>query len=257
MLLRVGIVVFVVQSIIMLSFMQMESSDQRWQDAFHDASILTVIVAIVVHQWIIQPLDARLALTMTELSKAKLAAERLAQTDPLTGVLNRRAFFDHFEREWSKSERTNAPLSCLMLDIDYFKRVNDTHGHLVGDVVLREIVKVMQSSCRAYDDIGRYGGEEFCILLPETPLAGAIEFADRLRTLIGETVIYHCGRELTVTVSIGAAQRSPQTANLSGLIESADHALLDAKRLGRNRVWAVCRPLENIDQSAQSALAVA
>ena len=238
-LLRVGSVVFIVESLIMLGFLLVEPEGHRWQDAFLDAFILTVVVAVVVHRWIIHPLDAQLSLTMDQLSEAKLVAERLAQTDPLTGVLNRRAFFDHFEREWLKAERSHAPLSFLMLDIDFFKQLNDTHGHLAGDAVLRKLAQVMQSTCRAYDDIGRYGGEEFCILLAGTPLADALDFAERLRATIAKTIINHDDRCLSVTVSIGVAQHGPQISDMLALVECADRALFDAKHAGRNRVHAM------------------
>lgn len=235
-LLRVGSVVFIVESLIMLAFLLVNPDGHRWQDAFLDASVLTVVVAVVVHRWIIQPLDTQLALTIAELNDAKSVAERLAQTDPLTGVLNRRAFFERLEREFLKAERSQRPLSLLMLDIDFFKKLNDTHGHLAGDAVLRNIAQVMQSACRAYDDVSRFGGEEFCILLADTPLIDAVEFAERLRVILAETVITHGEQRLFVTVSIGVAQQGPRTPDMTTLIECADQALFEAKRTGRNRV---------------------
>lgn len=237
-LLRVGSIVFIVELLIMLAFLLIEPEGHRWQDAFVDAGILTVVVALLVHRWIVHPLDGQLAHTLAELNEAKLVAERLSQTDPLTGVLNRRAFFDRFEHEWLKAERTHAPLSFLMLDIDFFKRLNDTRGHLAGDAVLRKLAQVMQSTCRAYDDVGRYGGEEFCILLADTSLSNAVAFAERLRETIAATVVVHDGHRLSVTVSIGIAQQGPKTPDMTTLVDYADQALFEAKRAGRNRVQA-------------------
>ena len=93
---------------------------------------------------------------------------RLARTDPLTAIPNRWVFFEHFEREFARSRRRQLPLSCVVCDIDFFKAVNDSHGHMVGDIILKAFAQVLNSQCRASDYLCRYGGEEFCILLPDT-----------------------------------------------------------------------------------------
>ena len=143
-----------------------------------------------------------------------------------------------------------------MLDIDFFKRLNDTHGHLAGDAVLRKLAEVMQSTCRDYDDVGRFGGEEFCILLAETLLVDAVNFAERLRATIEETVVRHDNRRISVTVSIGVAQHGPLTGNMTSLIECADQALFEAKRAGRNRVQPMPGPFETIAPTHSRELAM-
>lgn len=238
-LLRIGSVVFVVESLIMLGFSLVEPQSHNWLEALLDASILTVIASVILHRWIIAPLDKQLKATMAQLREARFVAEWHARTDSLTGVLNRRAIFERLEREWSNAKRTRIPLTFLLLDIDFFKRINDTYGHLAGDAVLKQLAQLMQSNCGVYSDIGRYGGEEFCMLLAGTRLTDAVDFAEHLRTAIAEMVVTHNDHCFSVTVSIGVTQQEPQTSNMSTLIESADQALYDAKRSGRNRVQAM------------------
>lgn len=233
---RVGTVVFTSELLIMLGFLIVEPESHRLHHALLDASVLTVVVGLVLHRWITQPLNLRLSKTMESLREARLIAERLAHTDALTGILNRRAFFDRFEQEWLKSERTGTPLSLLLLDIDFFKTVNDTHGHQAGDAVLIQIARLIESSCRPYDHVGRYGGEEFCIVLANTALGTANDIAERVRAVIATASISHDGCSLPVTVSIGVSQRDAATPDMTDLIESADKALFEAKRSGRNRV---------------------
>ncbi|MBC8357253.1 MAG: diguanylate cyclase [Planctomycetes bacterium] len=160
----------------------------------------------------------------------------LAKTDSLTGLATRRTFFEHAEREWSRARRHHIPLSAVMIDIDFFKRINDTHGHRIGDQALRAVAKVLQESCRSSDVIGRYGGEEFCVLLPETDEPHAIEWSERVRERLGNRKNIVADLTTAITASFGVAQRLADTESSEALVDLADQALLVAKRSGRDRV---------------------
>jgi diguanylate cyclase (GGDEF)-like protein len=160
----------------------------------------------------------------------------LAKTDMLTGLPTRRTFFELADREWSRAGRYHIPVSAVMVDIDFFKRINDTYGHRVGDDALRAIAKVLQESCRSSDIVGRYGGEEFCVLLPETNELHAIEWADRVRERIAGRTDLVPGLGKALTASFGVAQRLADTDSMDDLIELADQSLLVAKRSGRDLV---------------------
>lgn len=173
------------------------------------------------------------------LQKMQLAAqtlEQMATTDPLTGRLNRRAFFAVAEREFERSRRYQTPLAVLMLDIDWFKRVNDTHGHAIGDTVLRTLAGAWFDSLRRLDCVGRIGGEEFAILLPQTSQQDALALAERLRQRTAAIEIIAPQGNFHVTVSIGLACVGSHDANFNQALERADMALYQAKQAGRNRV---------------------
>jgi len=170
--------------------------------------------------------------------------ERLSTTDPLTGLHNRRHFDARASAELARSVRYRLQLSAVMLDIDHFKDVNDTHGHVAGDVVLIEVAKVCLSMLRASDIDVRFGGEEFCFLLPETGLQEAAALAERLRTAIaGLRFAAGAGAapgadEHSVTVSLGVAAWNGEQDTLEALLRRSDEALYAAKRAGRDRVVA-------------------
>jgi two-component system cell cycle response regulator len=163
--------------------------------------------------------------------------EFLASTDALTGCLNRRALLEALEREVDRARRYDLVLTLLMLDIDHFKLINDTLGHLVGDSVLRQLGDLLRREVRSVDAVARYGGEEFVILLPETAVHGAMIFADRMRERIANYSFGDPGRPVRITVSVGVAcypnraMESPES-----FIALADAALYRAKADGRNVV---------------------
>lgn len=165
-------------------------------------------------------------------------SERLSVTDGLTGLYNRRHFENNLEREFLRIKRYPADLSLAMVDIDHFKQVNDTYGHQFGDYVLREISKIIEQSFRKTDMVYRYGGEELVIILPETPLDGAIIPLERLRGKIAEHKFSYNKQEANITISIGASVSLTDMKSQGELVECADKALYKAKQNGRNKVVA-------------------
>ncbi len=167
----------------------------------------------------------------------KTRLERLAITDYLTGLYNIRYFYHRLEEEFSRARRYNFPLSCLMIDLDHFKDINDRYGHRAGDSVLREVARLMKTHTRKSDVLARYGGEEFIMLLPETHEKGAIAKAESLRSSIGKLRFKALKDKRAVTVSIGVATYPDVIVNdTDDLITYADNALYKAKTSGRNRV---------------------
>lgn len=161
---------------------------------------------------------------------------QMARTDELTGLRTRRGFHDIFDKEWERSSRRHLPLSCVMFDIDFFKRINDNHGHQFGDQIIQLVGEHLESSCRASDTVARYGGEEFCVLLPETSEHEAALWAERTRAGLAALRIPLDDDYLHVTCSLGVAQRSDETPTPHDLIDRADQALVCAKQSGRDRV---------------------
>lgn len=175
-----------------------------------------------------------------DLNRAKAALEELAHTDELTGIANRRQFLARLEKEVDRSRRYGRPLSLVLLDLDHFKTVNDSHGHAMGDLVLQATAREMEGVSRDLDLPGRMGGEEFGLLLPETDAGGARTVADRLRLAIGRRMHEpENGEPFRVTASVGVVTLEPGTEwTLEQLIQRADEFLYRAKERGRNRVEA-------------------
>ena len=164
----------------------------------------------------------------------------VSSRDTLTGLYNRWYVIEKIDSEINRAIRHGSPMSLLMLDIDHFKRINDTWGHPAGDEVLKSVGKLLRESCRVYDVPGRYGGEEFCIVLPETRPGNTTVVAERIRQRL-ETTALPCGDgSIAVTASIGIAgmdlQAGEEMLNPAALIDRADRALYSAKTRGRNRI---------------------
>ncbi len=178
-----------------------------------------------------------------ELKRSRDALARMARLDGLTGVANRRTFDDLLLREWRRQARTRQMLSVIMMDVDHFKRFNDTYGHGAGDECLKQVTRAAEGALqRPADIVARYGGEEFVALLPDTDIDGALAVAEGIRAAVVTIGIPHSGSKAAshVTVSLGGACTVPETdVEPSMLLEAADTQLYAAKREGRNRVKGV------------------
>ncbi|MBM3301321.1 MAG: diguanylate cyclase, partial [Deltaproteobacteria bacterium] len=172
-----------------------------------------------------------------ELTMAKEALEHLATHDSLTGLLNRGAILERLRIELSRAHREGFPIGMIMIDLDNFKSVNDRHGHLIGDAVLREAARRITSLVRPYDAVGRYGGEEFIVVLPGCDRGNSADLAERLRTSFCDEPLSVDEGLFSVTLSCGVtAIDVASTTDIDACIRAADEALYKAKRSGRNRV---------------------
>jgi diguanylate cyclase len=160
----------------------------------------------------------------------------LASRDDLTGTYNRRHFLAQAEREWARSRRYNMAAAMLMVDVDHFKAVNDRHGHLAGDLMLRSIAQAMRDTLRQADLLGRFGGEEFVVYLPHADTLGALDAAERIRDKVAQLALEWRGGAIRATVSIGVVSLDATHESLSELLADADAALYAAKDAGRNCV---------------------
>jgi diguanylate cyclase (GGDEF)-like protein len=179
---------------------------------------------------------------MAELGVANRKLQQAALTDALTGLFNRRYALDRLDREWAIATRAGTPLACLVIDIDHFKRVNDTHGHDVGDHVLQATAAVLRDTLRQGDVVCRLGGEEFVVIGPGMDRDQATACAERLRAAAERNVLEVANGKLRVTLSIGVAVRTARTQNPAGLLKAADEATYAAKQGGRNRVCLAAAP---------------
>ncbi|MFP3896493.1 MAG: GGDEF domain-containing protein [Anaerolineales bacterium] len=179
-------------------------------------------------------LQRALAKKNAELERLYAEVQNLAITDPLTGLYNRRGFFEAGQSEVNRARRYGDTLSAIIFDLDHFKQVNDCYGHTIGDEVLKKITARCRDTLRKVDIFGRYGGEEFAVLLPETALEGAHKVAERLRHTAASPIATEKG-SLTVTISLGVAATREDTSDAHELLQRADRALYEAKNSGRNR----------------------
>lgn len=185
-------------------------------------------------------INRRLEEEIAQRRKAQEELQRLAVTDALTGVFNRRQFFVLGEQIFQEALRYKYSLAALMIDADFFKQVNDRHGHAVGDQVLQSLAEHLQSHLRSADVLGRYGGEEFAILMPHTNIDDALQVAERLRLHVGETLVETVAGTIQLTLSIGVAGFDPEKhATVDVLVDSADRAMYAAKQAGRNQVCVI------------------
>jgi diguanylate cyclase (GGDEF)-like protein len=172
---------------------------------------------------------AELAMTNRRLQDAALL-------DPLTGIPNRRYAMDRIQQEWAAAERGARPLACMLIDVDHFKRINDTHGHDVGDLVLQRVADTLKHGARTHDVICRIGGEEFLVICPDTDASAAGQCAERLRQAVGAMRIALGSTTLTLTISIGVAAMDAGMSSPDSMIKASDQAVYAAKQAGRNRI---------------------
>jgi diguanylate cyclase (GGDEF)-like protein len=205
----------------------------------HDGSFwFAAIVTALVAPLVIATLLALFLLSMLyQLDASRSLVRRLATIDGLTGLYQRHCVVRQAELELRSSQRNNWPMSVIMLDADHFKQINDQFGHAAGDTVLRTVAQKCHRSVRAGDIVGRYGGEEFLVLLPRTDSVEALVVAERVRKSIAEShIALQIGPTIPVSVSLGVASRAPSTRSLEELLSRADRALYLAKARGRNRI---------------------
>jgi two-component system, cell cycle response regulator len=220
--------------VILLTGLDDLDSRRRGQAAGADDFLAKPIASVELQIRIAAMLRIKSLTDALEDARTRLAEQ--ADTDPLTGIANRRSFERALDLESGRALRYQHPVSLVMLDIDHFKRVNDTHGHAAGDSVIRAVAHAIRDESRNTDKVARIGGEEFAAMLPETDMAGTCVFAERLRIRVSMLAIAHEGQVLRVTASLGSAT----WAGTSGftphdLLLGADEALYASKRSGRNR----------------------
>jgi diguanylate cyclase (GGDEF)-like protein len=180
----------------------------------------------------------QLADKQIEIDAVVMQAHEVANTDDLTFLSNRRQIIGDLQREVMRSERSHSPVAISMLDVDHFKKVNDTYGHAVGDMVLRSVARYLRDNIREPDIVGRYGGEEFLVILPNGRLQAAIEQGERLCRGLRANKMAAAGLELQITISIGVAEFRPGQEDWQKLLSRADSAMYEAKAQGRDRVSA-------------------
>lgn len=236
-----GLTVHLVEELDQLSAWRSQRVALFWMASFSVMAALWAIVATLIYT-----LRARLYRNSIEQANAELLRlnDRLkhqAESDFLTGCMNRRSFDEKLNREISRSQRQNYPLSIALLDLDHFKRINDTHGHATGDAALRHFAQFVQGNIRLSDSLARLGGEEFAVLMPDTDASAAVPLIERLRSLVAQTPLpLENGPLLTITVSIGLTSLC-DTDMAKTFIRRADEALYAAKAAGRNRaIYAPC-----------------
>lgn len=173
-----------------------------------------------------------------ELAAINRALSDMAYRDPLSTLYRRWYLTEQCRLEMTRAARHGRPFSMLMIDLDFFKRVNDGHGHAAGDAVLRGFALLLQQSCRTSDILARFGGDEFCALLTDTPAAGAAEVAERIRQRCEDATFEHAGHRFQLTCSIGVATYSKESGEISieSVFDEIDRAMYEAKNAGRNAV---------------------
>ncbi|EDP75288.1 GGDEF domain-containing protein [Hydrogenivirga sp. 128-5-R1-1] len=170
----------------------------------------------------------------SSLKEKEKKLKELASTDPLTGLPNRREIMNFLDFEFNRAKRNGTPLSVAVIDLDDFKFINDTYGHVAGDEVLKSLASLIRRNLRSTDMVGRFGGEEFVVVMPDTPLNTAVKVMERLRRVVEETYFEPIG---SVSISVGVAQLR-EGDDVSNLLSRADGKLYQAKREGKNRVLA-------------------
>ena len=197
----------------------------QWFRVLHISSSVIAMIALFIG----------FSVLAVEIRKSRTDLIQLATTDSLTGIANRREFIMRGAQEISRCKRYDGSLSLLLIDLDYFKRVNDTYGHAVGDMVLTRFVEIVKKQIRLVDFFGRLGGEEFGILTPESAEVPAYSFGERLRSSVQDMLVSVDGSDIRVTASIGISSFRPGCDSFEALLSNADKALYRAKDNGRNR----------------------
>ncbi len=235
-MLAIVAITFATETVIMLGFAQIGYLHDSLLLGLADAGLLALLVAPPIYWLVLIPVRREYA-KRREAEGMAADMGRLAVTDALTRLMNRRGIVVGLLDAMAQSERYGTPLSVAMIDIDHFKDVNDTYGHKAGDQVLTALAAVFVDTLRMPDKVGRYGGEEFLVLLPHTPLAQARKLAERLRVAVHRHAVDLGRRKVKVSVSLGVAQFATGE-DMEHLLVRVDRALYEAKAAGRDRVVA-------------------
>lgn len=227
-------IAFIAQLLILVGVVSLGGAEISTQAIFLDALLLALVIAPPIYWLVLKPIRREF--------EKRIAAERVAQdmtrlaiTDALTRLMNRRGITVNLIDAMAQAERYDHPLSIAMADIDHFKAVNDTYGHDAGDKVLVDVASLLSEALRMPDKVGRYGGEEFLVVLPHTNLAQAKKIAERMRTAVDAFGFEYGGKTSHVTISIGLTQYR-KGEDLEQLLSRVDQALYQAKAAGRNKV---------------------
>jgi diguanylate cyclase (GGDEF)-like protein len=205
-------------------------------DPYSANELTTVVLTFIYTSLFFYAYSGRSYQFYLGMERANSQLRDLAATDPLTGLMNARAYYANCERLISGALRNKAKFAVLFIDLDHFKHINDTYGHEAGDVVLREVATCLKRNTRQSDALGRIGGEEFSMFLPDTDVAGAKQLAENLRKDIELLMPTAGGSNLTITASIGVAGNQPHHHSIEAIQREADQAMYQAKQQGRNRV---------------------
>lgn len=227
-------IAFVAQLLILVGVVSLGGAEISTQAIFLDALLLALVIAPPIYWLVLRPVRREYEKRI-EAERVAQDMTRLAITDTLTRLMNRRGITVSLIDAMAQAERYDHPLAIAMADIDHFKMVNDTHGHEAGDKVLVEVASLLSEALRMPDKVGRYGGEEFLVVLPHTTLTQAKKIAERMRVAVGEWAFKYGGKSSTVTISIGLTQYR-KGEDLEQLLSRVDQALYQAKAAGRNKV---------------------
>ena len=235
-MLAIVAIIFIAEYVIMYGLASASFASYPPSVIFLDAGLLSVLTAPPIYWLVLNPIRREYKKRLSAEGEAQ-EMSRLAITDSLTQIMNRRGITVSLLDAMAQAERYDTPLTIAMVDIDLFKQVNDTYGHDAGDKVLKDTAAILSEALRMPDKVGRYGGEEFLIMLPHTTLAQGRKIADRIRASVGKWAFDIGTKKIKMTVSIGVVQYKAGE-DLERFLSQADKALYEAKAAGRNQVVA-------------------
>lgn len=234
--LAIVVIAFVAEVLIMQGLSYLGYGEHTPFSIFADAALLAIVIAPPIYWLVLNPIHKEYQRRLRAESEAE-EMSRVAITDPLTRIMNRRGITVGLLDAMAHAERYRTPLTVAMVDIDHFKEINDTYGHEAGDRVLKNVAEILSDALRMPDKVGRYGGEEFLIVLPHTTLAQGSKIVERIRASVSKKIFDQGAKKAHVTISVGVTQFKPGE-DLEQLMSQADKAMYDAKKGGRNLVVA-------------------